>query len=110
MLLPAIVNGAFSPLVKSIMNRAIPSSDRRATILSFESMARRMAFGAFSPLLGQMVKEYTLSTGFFLCAGFGVIGAALLVARPLRAMRAPAPMPTGELPSPTPAASEERAA
>ncbi len=112
MLGPALVTGAFSPLVKSVMNRAIPSSDRRATILSFESMARRLAFGAFSPVLGVLVHRWSVSTGFYLCAGFGFVGVLVFAWRPLRAgspvvpIAAPAAPPQ---PGPSPASGERAA-
>ncbi len=74
MIVPALVIGTLSPLMKPVMNRGIPSSDRRATILSFESMSRRIVFGAFSPLLGIGVKHWGIAAGLYLCAAFAAVG------------------------------------
>jgi MFS family permease len=73
------VNGVYSPFSKELLNREISDSGQRATVLSVESMARRLAFGAFAPIAGVAMDAHGLSWGFWLCAGLGIIGGALLL-------------------------------
>jgi len=70
----AIANGIFSPLTKPLLNREIADSSRRAAVLSVESMARRVAMGVFSPLVGL----YGESGVMMLCGAVGIAGFALL--------------------------------
>ena len=56
--------GLFSPLMRALMNRAIPTSRDRATLLSFESMGRRLLFAAASPLFGRAVESSSLHATF----------------------------------------------
>jgi hypothetical protein len=56
--------GLFSPLMRTLMNEAIPSSRDRATLLSFESMGRRVLFAAASPLFGRAVESSSLHATF----------------------------------------------
>lgn len=70
----AVANGLYSPLVKPILNRQITDSNRRATILSIESIARRAAMGFFAPVAG----FYGASSALYLCAAIGFGGFATL--------------------------------
>ena len=70
----AIANGLYSPLVKPLLNREIADSARRATMLSMESIARRIAMGVFSPVAGY----YGASSAMYLCGGIGFVGIVLL--------------------------------
>jgi sugar phosphate permease len=56
--------GLFSPLMRALMNRTISSSRDRATLLSFESMGRRLLFAAASPLFGRAVEGSSLHASF----------------------------------------------
>lgn len=69
----AVANGLYSPLVKPLLNREI-SSARRATLLSVESIARRVAMGIFSPIAGY----YGASSAMTLCGVIGFVGIVLL--------------------------------
>ncbi len=57
MAIQAGANGLYSPLVKLLLQREIDESHRRATVLSVESMVRRLAFGVFSPAVGWLDGE-----------------------------------------------------
>lgn len=70
----AVANGLYSPLVKPLLNREIADSARRATMLSMESIARRIAMGVFSPIAGY----YGASSAMYLCGGIGFVGILLL--------------------------------
>jgi len=70
----AVANGLYSPLVKPLLNREISDSARRATMLSMESIARRIAMGVFSPVAGY----YGASSAMYLCGGIGFVGIVLL--------------------------------
>jgi MFS family permease len=81
-------NGLYSPLVKPLINREIPDSRRRATVLSVESMVRRAAVGLFAPLVGWLMEAYRPSAGLTLC---GIIGLAGLLALTLSYRGTPRP-------------------
>jgi MFS family permease len=82
--LQAMANGLYSPLVKPLMNREISDSARRATVLSIESIARRSAMGAFSPVAG----FYGAHSAIYLCGAIGLVGfGALALAAHLGALR-----------------------
>jgi MFS family permease len=74
----AAANGVFSPFSKELINREVRDSGHRATVLSVESMGRRLAFGAFAPLAGVLIDSHCLREGFFACAGLGILGGAAL--------------------------------
>jgi MFS family permease len=76
----AIANGLYSPLVKPLINREIPDSGRRATVLSVESIVRRAAMGVFAPLAGL----YGAHSAMQLCGVVGLGGMAVLAAVTLR--------------------------
>ena len=78
LLLQNLVNGVYSPFSKELLNREILDSSRRATVLSVESMVRRLAFGLFAPLCGVLIDARGQSAGFYACAALGVVGTALL--------------------------------
>jgi MFS family permease len=84
----AVANGLYSPLVKLFLQREIAESHRRATVLSVESMVRRLAFGLFSPVVGSLMERQGPSAGLLLC---GLIGVPAIVALAIsaRAMREP---------------------
>jgi len=83
----AVVNGIYSPFSKELLNREIADSGQRATVLSVESMARRLAFGAFAPVAGLLIDAHGLHAALYLCAGTGFIGASLLIGYGLRRRR-----------------------
>jgi MFS family permease len=80
MMVPALANGLFSPFSKELLNREIADSGQRATVLSVESMARRLAFGAFTPVAGWLVDRHGLGACLYACAAVGIVGAGLLIA------------------------------
>ncbi len=71
-------NGIYSPLSKELLNREIHESRQRATVLSVESMFRRLAFGVFAPVAGWLVDRSGLVGARLLCFGFAVVGAVVL--------------------------------
>lgn len=71
MVLLASAFGLFSPLMRTLLNRLIPNGQDRATLLSFEGMARRLLFAAASPLFGRAAEASSLGRGLF---GYGVGG------------------------------------
>ena len=68
LLLQSVVNGVYSPFSKELLNREIVDSSQRATLLSVESMVRRLAFGLFAPICGIVVDARGLSYGLYACA------------------------------------------
>ncbi len=78
--LQAVANGLYSPLAKTMLNRSIDSSERRATVLSVESIARRMALGLFWPIAGWAGAHAAL----YVCAGLGIAGFIVLAIVALR--------------------------
>ncbi len=92
LMIQATTKGLYSPLVKPILNREITDSGRRATVLSIESIARRIAIGGFSLIAGY----YGAHTAIYLGGVFGLAGfVALLLmsqhapSKGARAMTAP---------------------
>jgi MFS family permease len=78
----AVASGLYSPLVKPMINREIADSGRRATVLSIESIMRRLAIGIFSPVAGR----FGAASAIYLCGAVGLVGGLLLAvtARPSR--------------------------
>jgi MFS family permease len=74
--LQALAMGLYSPLVKPLVNREVPDSSRRATVLSVESIARRGAMGVFSLVAGLYGERWSL----MLCGILGVVGMVVLAA------------------------------
>ncbi|WP_428264241.1 MFS transporter [Haliangium sp.] len=74
LLVQAVANGLYSPLAKTMLNRNIVDSSRRATILSVESIARRAAMGVFWPIAGVVGS----SAAMYLCGGIGFAGFIVL--------------------------------
>jgi MFS family permease len=70
----AVANGLYSPLVKPLLNNEIDDSRRRATVLSVESMARRVAFGLFAPAIGVVMELWGTNAGLAACGVFGLLG------------------------------------
>lgn len=103
----SMANGLYSPFSKELLNREIADSGQRATVLSVESMARRLAFGAFAPIAGVLIDAHGLGAGLYLCAGAGLVGGALLVASGVRRRRRGLGDFAGEVtPTPVPAPAE----
>jgi MFS family permease len=88
--LQALAMGLYSPLVKPLVNREVPDSSRRATVLSVESIARRSAMGVFSLLAGFAGEQWSL----YLCGIVGVVGFVVLAAAQQRPTPATAAAPT----------------
>jgi predicted MFS family arabinose efflux permease len=80
----SVVNGVYSPFTKELLNREIRDSGQRATVLSVESMARRLVFGAFAPLAGVLIDQRGLRAGLDACAALAMLGGVLLVASAVR--------------------------
>jgi hypothetical protein len=74
----ALANGIYSPFSKELLNRQITDSAQRATVLSVESAARRLVFGAFAPMAGVLIDRDALSAGLQVTGLLGVFGALLL--------------------------------
>lgn len=94
--------GLYSPLVKPILNREISDSGRRATVLSIESIARRIAIGGFSLIAA----HYGAHAAIYLGGALGLAGFVLLLFvgqhSPSRRARAATAPPEECRPSSTP--------
>jgi MFS family permease len=73
------VDGVYSPLTKDLIQRDVPDSGARATVLSVESMVRRVAFCVFAPICGLLVDRVSLAAGLYGCAVVAALGAAALL-------------------------------
>jgi predicted MFS family arabinose efflux permease len=102
LLVQSLVNGVYSPLSKELLNREILDSSERATVLSVESMARRLAFGLFAPVAGRMMDRHGLDAGLYTCAALGLVATGALglhlwrraaLARGFDGERTPTPLP-----------------
>jgi MFS family permease len=82
----ALANGIYSPLTKPLLNAEISDSSRRAAVLSVESMARRIAMGVFTPLVGL----YGQADVMVLCGAVGLVGLGVLAIARDRRETAPA--------------------
>lgn len=85
-------NGLYSPLVKLLLQREIPDSQKRATVLSVESMMRRLAYGLFSPVIGFLMDRYGPGAGLTICGLFGLFGMVALAPRLRVHVPTPAPV------------------
>jgi predicted MFS family arabinose efflux permease len=113
-----VCNGVYSPFSKELLNREIRDSGQRATVLSVESMARRLVFGAFAPLAGVLIDGRGLQSGLYACAALGLSGGALLILTALRRHRrglhgfegeiTPTPLPEPVAPLPASSLAEQR--
>lgn len=93
----ALVAGIYSPLSKDLLNREIAESSHRATVLSVESMVRRLAFGLFAPIAGLAVDHRGLDAGLYVCAGLALLGsAALALQLSRRRVRTPGASPAAD--------------
>ncbi|HJZ87401.1 MAG TPA: MFS transporter [Polyangia bacterium] len=81
LVLQKAVDGIYSPLTKELLNREIEDSSQRATVLSVESMVRRIAFGLFAPACGVLFDHWGRPAAFYLCALTGGLGALALLLR-----------------------------
>jgi len=87
------------------VNRAISDSSRRATILSIESMFRRLAYGLFSAtVLAWLLGHHTLAAALVACAAFGGVGVLALALAQGRLGREPEGELAAETSDPTPVA------
>ena len=73
------VDGVYSPLTKDLIQRDVPDSGARATVLSVESMVRRLVFCVFAPLCGLLVDRFSLSAALYGCAAVAALGAGALL-------------------------------
>ncbi len=106
LLVQAATKGLYSPLVKPILNREISDSGRRATVLSIESIARRLAMGAFSLAAAFFGPESAITAGGILgLAGFAVLLLASGSKATRRAARAVVALPADEPATPQVAAA-----
>lgn len=83
-LLPTLAFGVFSPLVRVYINRRLDGCMERATVLSFEGMARRFGFALFSPLVGAAIDLWSLGVALALSAGWAALALVLVFILPLR--------------------------
>jgi MFS family permease len=95
----AAANGLYSPLVKLMLQREIAESHQRATVLSIESMARRLALGLFSPALGGVMDAWGPGPGLMLCGLAGLVGMVALSASLRREARVAATLEVAPQPS-----------
>jgi hypothetical protein len=83
----SVVNGLYSPFSKELLNREIADSGQRATVLSVDSVARRLGFGGFGLVVGVLIDGSGLQAGLYLCAAAGLFGGAALLASTVRRHR-----------------------
>jgi len=76
------VFGAYPLITRSILNRLVRNSERRATVLSIESMACRLGMGLLALLAGWALEVYSLNASIALA-----LGAACLPFMALRFVR-----------------------
>jgi MFS family permease len=107
--LQCVASGVYSPLSKELLNREIEDSSRRATILSVESMVRRLGFGLFAPVVGALIDLRDLHAGLYACAALATVGTIFLGVRMVRRYRGLAPAFEGER-TPTPVPDRQRVA
>lgn len=74
LLIQAVSLGLYSPLVKPLLNAEIKDSDRRATVLSLESISRRLCIGIVGPIAG-FYGEYL---ALYIFGAVGLVGFGLL--------------------------------
>lgn len=106
MVLVASVFGLFSPLMRALMNGLIQGTRDRATLLSFEGMARRLLFAVVSPLFGRAVEASSLhatftGTAWVAGAAYASLALTALVAFRLGASSTPPARATSSLVSAT---------
>ena len=89
--LHGVAIGVLPTVLAVAINHRIASSDRRATVLSFESMASRGIYGAAIVPLGWALDSYALSTVLYLLAA---ITAATAIAGAVAARAATPTSPT----------------
>jgi MFS family permease len=93
----AAANGLYSPMVKPLLNNEIDDSGRRATVLSVESMARRLAFGLVSPAIGFAMHAWGTSAGLTACGVFGLLALVALARVPGGLWATPPATPSAHL-------------
>jgi MFS family permease len=65
--------GLYPVLTRHLLNRLVPSARRRATILSFDSLACRVAFSPMSVFAGWALGHTGLGTALLLTAGLACV-------------------------------------
>jgi predicted MFS family arabinose efflux permease len=101
-LLPTAAFGIYSPLVRVFVNRRLASGLDRATVLSIESMARRLGFAIFSPIVGAVFDLWSLdaallASSIWALLGIGLAGPLLLAGRKASAAAEAGPAGGGAL-------------
>lgn len=95
----AVAMGVYSPLVKVMINREIPSSDRRATVLSVESIVRR----AFTGIVLLAAGLYGPHSALYMFGAVGIGGLVVLAVwwqySPKHGIRSRVPTVVGAEPS-----------
>ena len=76
----SIVRGLAMVLFSEAINRQT-SSDRRATVLSLESLLCRLLFAPLAPLIGWVADAYSLSTAIALSGIFFAVTTSLVFRR-----------------------------
>jgi hypothetical protein len=72
------VFGAYPLVVRSVLNRHVPSASRRATILSIESMACRIVFGLVAAFSARALGGLGLAGAIAVTTAAGCLPFALL--------------------------------
>ena len=67
--LQGAVFGAYPTVTRTILNRLVRGADRRATVLSFESMACRVGMGGMALLAGWSIDSFDLDAAIALTVG-----------------------------------------
>lgn len=68
------------PVFKNLINHAIPSSEKRATMLSVESLLSRVGFSVIAMSLGVIIDVYSIQTALLAMAVLSIIGTIILSA------------------------------
>ncbi len=97
MVLLSGAQGVFSPMMRALLNRLIQSDRDRATLLSFESMGRRVLFAAVSPLFGRALEASSLHAALGATAWVGALGYLALACVWVLAVRNARPAPPSAL-------------
>lgn len=74
-----VTRGLNNPIMKSYLNGLV-SSEKRATILSAQSLMGRLLFAIIGPIMGWINDTYSLQTAMFACSVlFAVLGVIALI-------------------------------
>jgi predicted MFS family arabinose efflux permease len=72
------VFGAYPLVTRAILNRLVRGADRRATVLSIESMVCRVGMGLMALLAGWALDVYSLNSAMAITVGIACIPFAFL--------------------------------